>query len=57
MEFKKLIEERRSIRKFVTSGISETEMKEIVAEALNAPSWKNTEVTRYYAAVSDSMRS
>ena len=57
MEFKKLIEGRRSIRKFVTSGISETEMKEIVAEALNAPSWKNTEVTRYYAAVSDSMRS
>ena len=52
MEFKELIEARRSVRKYVASEISETEVEEIVGEALNAPSWKNTEVTRYYAAVS-----
>ena len=51
MEFKNLIEARRSVRKYVASEISEAEVETIVGEALNAPSWKNTEVTRYYAAV------
>ena len=46
MEFKNLIEARRSVRKYVASEISEAEVEEIVGEALNAPSWKNTEVTR-----------
>ena len=52
MEFKELIEARRSVRKYVASEISKAEVEVIVGEALNAPSWKNTEVTRYYAAVS-----
>ena len=51
MEFKELIEARRSVRKYVASEISDAEVAEIVGEALNAPSWKNTEVTRYHAAV------
>ena len=51
MEFKELIEARRSVRKYVASEISDAEVAEIVGEALNAPSWKNTEVTRYYAAI------
>ena len=48
MEFKELIEARRSVRKYVPGEISKDEMAVIVGEALNAPSWKNTEVTRYY---------
>ena len=52
MEFMELIEARRSVRKYGVSEISEAEVEAIVGEALNAPSWKNTEVTRYYAAVS-----
>ena len=52
MEFQELIEARRSVRKYAASEISEEEMRAIVADALNAPSWKNTEVTRYYAAIS-----
>ena len=47
MEFKDLIEARRSVRKYVASEISKEEVEAIVGEALNAPSWKNTEVTRY----------
>ena len=47
MEFKDLIEARRSARKYVASEISKAEVEEIVGEALNAPSWKSTEVTRY----------
>ena len=52
MEFRELIETRRSVRKYVTSEISRADVEAIVGEALNSPSWKNTEVTRYYAAVS-----
>ena len=52
MEFKELIEARRSVRKYVSGEITKDEMSVIVGEALNAPSWKNTEVTRYYAAIS-----
>ena len=52
MEFRELAEARRSVRKYIPSEISKAELEAIVAEALNAPSWKNTEVTRYYAAVS-----
>ena len=47
MEFKELIEARRSVRRYVASEISGAEVEAIVGEALNAPSWKNTEVTRY----------
>ena len=52
MEFKELIEARRSVRKYAPGEISKDEIAMIVGEALNAPSWKNTEVTRYYAAIS-----
>lgn len=56
MEFNELIEARRSVRKYAPSEISGSEMESIVTDALNAPSWKNTEVTRYYAAVSAEAR-
>ena len=46
MEFNELIEARRSVRKYAAGEISQTELEAIVAEALEAPSWKNTEVTR-----------
>ena len=52
MEFKELIEARRSVRKYAPGEISKAEVEAIVGEALNAPSWKNTEATRYYAAIS-----
>ena len=57
MEFKELIEARRSVRKYVPGEISKDEMAAVVGEALNAPSWKNTEVTRYYAAISAEAKS
>ena len=51
MKFSDLIEARRSVRKYAKAEISKDEMAKIVEEALSAPSWKNTETTRYYAAV------
>ena len=53
MEFSELIEVRRSVRRYAKSVISKDEMEKIVADALNAPSWKNSETTRYYAAIGD----
>lgn len=57
MKFSELIEARRSVRKYAKADISKEEMTKIVEEALNAPSWKNTETTRYYAAISDEAKS
>ena len=53
MKFSELIEARRSVRRYAKAAISKDEMAKIVEEALNAPSWKNTETARYYAAVGD----
>jgi len=53
MKFNELIEARRSVRKYAKAEIAKDEMAKIVEEALNAPSWKNTETTRYYAAIGD----
>ena len=56
MKFSELIEARRSVRKYAKAAISKDEMAKIVEEALNAPSWKNTETTRYYAAIGEDVR-
>jgi nitroreductase len=40
---------RRSIRKFKTDAIDHTLLESIVDVAAYAPSWKNTQITRYIA--------
>ena len=50
MDFDELKEARRSVRQYAKSEITQDELEKIVTDALNAPSWKNTETTRYYAA-------
>ena len=52
MTFKELIEARRSVRRYKPSEITREELSAIVEEALNAPSWKNNEETRYHVATS-----
>ncbi|MCM1181935.1 MAG: nitroreductase family protein [Roseburia sp.] len=47
METVKCIETRRSIRKFKAEQVPQETLREIVAAASFAPSWKNTQVTRY----------
>ena len=41
------IKERRSIRKFVDKKVPHEVMEEIVNVAAYAPSWKNTQISRY----------
>ena len=47
METKDCILTRRSIRKYTDEKISKKQLEEIVALAAYAPSWKNTQVTKY----------
>lgn len=56
MAYSELIEARRSVRRYAKSEISKGEIERIVADALNAPSWKNSETTRYYAAIGENTR-
>ncbi len=44
---------RRSIRKFTQQPVSHELIEEIVATASYAPSWKNTQITRYIAVEGD----
>ena len=56
MDFDELKEARRSVRQYAKSEITKDELEKIVTDALNAPSWKNTETTRYYAAATDAAK-
>ena len=56
MDFDELKEARRSVRQYAKSEITQDELEKIVTDALNAPSWKNTETTRYYAAATDAAK-
>lgn len=40
---------RRSIRKFTAESVSDEAIRAVVAKAAYAPSWKNTQTTRYIA--------
>ncbi|MBR5986072.1 MAG: nitroreductase family protein, partial [Clostridia bacterium] len=50
MEFEKLIMARRSARGYV-SAIDEATLREAISRARFAPSWKNSQESRVYAAV------
>lgn len=51
MEFLELLKARRSVRSYeADKTISEEEIKEIIADAQYAPSWKNSQTARYYVA-------
>ena len=47
MEALTCIKERRSIRSFQSEAVDHATVSEIVAAAAYAPSWKNTQITRY----------
>ena len=56
MEFQKLIESRRSIRKYDGSKkVTKEQIETLIAAATEAPSWKNSETARYYCVLSDGM--
>ena len=56
MEFQKLIEERRTIRKYrPESRITKEDLLAVIRAAQEAPSWKNSQTGRYYCVMSEEM--
>lgn len=51
MELSKAIENRRSIRKYKDLPVTEEQVREILAAASLAPSWTNSQPSRYYVAM------
>ena len=49
MEAAELIKGRRSVRKFKNEKVSHEALEEVIALAAYAPSWKNSQITRYIA--------
>ena len=53
MEFSELLLSRRSCRRYrVCAPVSRETLSAVLADTVLAPSWKNTETARYYAALS-----
>lgn len=54
MEFNEVLKTRRSIRKYDTAKkVTKEQIEEIISSAILAPSWKNSQTARYYAAIDD----
>lgn len=54
MELQNVIEARRSVRKYDASKqVTKEQVAEIVAAAIQAPSWKNSQTARYHVILSD----
>lgn len=51
MELKESMMKRRSVRHFEDKEVSKEIIRELVEHASFAPSWKNSQVARYYAVV------
>lgn len=49
METKTCIETRRSVRRFTEQPVDEQTLRQLIAVAAYAPSWKNTQTARYIA--------
>lgn len=56
MEFKELIEARRSVRAYEeNAAVTANEIRSVIYAAQQAPSWKNSQTGRYYAVISPEM--
>ena len=56
MEFKELIEARRSVRAYAENvTVTADDIKSMINAAQQAPSWKNSQTGRYYAVISPEM--
>jgi len=49
MELKECVLTRRSVRKFLDKPVDHETLEQVIATAAYAPSWKNTQISRYIA--------
>ena len=56
MEFQKVVESRRSIRKYdPNQKVTRAQVEEMIQAAMLAPTWKNSQTARYYCVISEEM--
>ena len=55
MELNEVLKNRRSIRKYKNMKVSDELIHDVIEAAIYAPSWKNSQVARYYVVRSDDM--
>lgn len=48
MELQKVLETRRSVRNYLERDVEQEKIEQMIQAAILAPSWKNSQVTRYY---------
>ncbi len=48
MELNQAIQTRRSIRKYKKESVSDKDIRSLIETTIYAPSWKNSQVTRYH---------
>lgn len=56
MELQKCLETRKSIRKYKDTPVAKETIQELIKAAQLAPSWKNTQTSRYYIAMGDAKK-
>lgn len=56
MELQKCLESRKSIRKYKDTPVSKETIQELIKAAQLAPSWKNTQTSRYYVTMGDAKK-
>ena len=56
MELDECINNRRSIRKYLNKPVSEETIIKLIESAQKAPSWKNSQVSRYYVVKTEDNR-
>lgn len=54
MELQHCMENRRSIRRYKNTPVSKETVRTLLEAATLAPSWKNSQVSRYYVAMGES---
>lgn len=56
MELFECVKERRSVRKYKQQPVDDSVLEKIVAAAAYAPSWKNTQTTRYIIVQNEALK-
>lgn len=53
MDLAKAMETRRSVREYINKPVEEEKLRAMISAAQLAPSWKNSQVTRYYVVTGE----
>lgn len=56
MTFQEVLEQRKSIRKYIARPVEEEKVREMIEAAMLAPSWKNSQTTHYYVAMGEMLQ-